>query len=48
MPLFEADDSDAPVGGVVPVDSMTGKDAEDTTLLRGMSQKAESYIRSCS
>lgn len=41
-------DSDMPVAGMVPVERMTGDDAEDTTLLRGMSKEAEAYLRSFS
>ena len=52
MPLLpeppSGNDSDAPIAGVVPVELMTGDDDEDTSLLRGMSQDAEGYLRSFS
>ena len=42
----QENDSDAPIAGVVPVELMTGDDAQDTALLRRMSQDAEAYLRS--
>ena len=47
-PTPESPDSDAPVAGVVPVQSMKGGDEEDTVLLRQMSREAEAYLRSFS
>src|SRR5258708_29803823 len=45
-PPLEPDNSDVPVVVVVPVQSMTGDDEEDTMLLRAMSQEATAYLRS--
>jgi hypothetical protein len=43
-PPPEPYESDAPIGGVVPVERMTGDDEEDFRLLREMATKAETYI----
>jgi hypothetical protein len=40
--------SDVPVVGVVPVQSMTGDDEQDTLLLGQMLREAEAYLRSFS